>query len=640
MLHLYGDCKKPLELLLLVVLFSFLGCSSMAHMKEGDSYAMQGNWHRAYDSYSKGLEASPDNIELRIKTERSRLEAAAIHLKKGEELLDKNDYDRAILQAQVALSLDPALKRAHFLSVEAKKRKDADYYYQAALDLITAHKKDEAKAALKKAISLNPILEEAKAELSKLRESKKTTMGGYELNLKSSKPITLKFKNTSIIDIFDIISKLSGINFIFDAGVKKSKASIYLENATFGQAMELLLTTNKLFKKVVNENTIIIIPDTKAKRKQYQDLLIQTFYLSNLKAKKSVNLLRTLLQIKSIYVNEKLNTLVIRDTPEVIELAEKILKANDLADSEVMLDVEILEVARNNTTNLGLDLNPDAIEAELIDPSRTDGKLTYSTLKRFSRSDMLFTIPDIVINLQKSYGDVNLLANPKIRVLNNKKAKIHIGDRVPIVTVTINNGVSTDNVQYVDVGVKLNVEPEIHLDGDVSLKVKLEISSLGALTTTSSGSQVYQIGTRNAETELRLHDGETQVIGGLIGEEERSSTVKVPFFGEIPILGRLFSSVDNSGLKTDILLSITPHIIRNREVPEPELFRIWSGKQQEFSSKAPFENFNQKSYEKSLPEPPGDFPGTPPNVPSETFPQPPGGMNDGNPPMLNSGGNN
>ncbi len=598
-----GAKVRRAALLLIIAAFALAGCATMGEMKRGDLLASQGRWDEALDQYSNALEKDPENREYRLRVERTRLKAASLHLKKGEDLLDEKDYDASIVEAQVALALDPSLKRARFLSIEAKKRKDADYYLNTGREYLKANKKDEARAAFKKALSLNPSLREASEELAQIKSEKKTVVGGYELNLKSEKPITLKFKETPVQDIFDIISKLSGINFIFDEGVKKKKASIYLENATFEQAMELLLMTNELFQKVVNENTVIIIPDTKAKRQQYQDLLIHTFYLSNLEAKKAVNLLRTLLQIKSIYVNDTLNTIVVRDTPEVIELAGKILASNDLADAEVMLDVEILEVARNDSENLGLDLNPDQFTAELNDPTRTDSKLTYSVLRKFSRSNMLFTIPDVVINLEKSSGNLNLLANPKIRVANNKKAKIHIGDRIPIVTVTTNQGVTTDNVQYVDVGVKLNVEPLIHLDREVSLKINLEISSLGPATTTPSGSTVYQIGTRNAETELRLYDGESQVIGGLLNDEERETVVKVPFFGDIPVLGRLFSSIDTSGVKTDILLSITPHIVRNKEMLDPEAISIWSGRAQEFSAQAPFERFSEEERDIQLPEP-------------------------------------
>jgi len=587
--------------ILFLISVSFFGCASMEALKAGDKLAAQGRWDEALNMYSEAYESSPQNKEYRLKLELAKYETSLIHLKKGEELLSKKDYDRAILEFQFASSLNPSLKRANYLIVEAKKRKDAIYYFNTGIDFVKSKRVAEAVVSFKRALSLDPALEEARQEMDKLKKEKKTLMGGYELQLKSEKPITLKFKDTNIKDIFDIISKLSGINFIFDEAVKKKKASIYIEDATFEQALDLLLMTNKLFQKVVNENTVIIIPDSKAKRQQYQDLMIHTFSLSNLEAKKAVNLLRTLLQIKSIYVNEALNTIVVRDTPDVIELAQKLLDANDLTDAEVMLEVEILEVQKSATENLGLSLSKDSASAGLIDLAQDD-TLTYNDLRNATISEMIFTIPDLVINLQKSAGKANLLANPKIRVANEKKAKIHIGDRVPIITSTVNNGVTTENVQYVDIGVKLNVEPVIHLDNEVTLKVNLEISSLGKETKTAQ-STVYQIGTRNAETELRLHNGETQVIGGLISDVERESRIKIPLLGDIPILGRLFSSVADSVEKTDIVLSLTPHIIRGREIADPESTSIWSGRAQEFSSKAPFEEFAADETALDIPAP-------------------------------------
>lgn len=574
---------------LFLMISSFFGCSSMEVMRTGDKLAAQGRWDEALEKYREAYENSPQNKEFRLKLELAKYETAMIHLKKGEELLENRDYDRAILQFQIAAALNPSLKRASNMIVTATKRKDALYYYNSGMDYLKMKKSAEAAVSFKRALSLDPMLEEAAMEMEKLKQEKKTVMGGYELNLKSDKPITLKFKDTDIRDIFDIISKLSGISFIFDEAIKRQKASIYIEDATFDQALELLLMTNKLFQKVVNENTIIIIPDTKAKRQQYQDLMIHTFYLSNLEAKKAVNLLRTLLQIKSIYVNEALNTIVVRDTPEVIELARKLLAANDLTDAEMMLEVEILEVQRSALEDLGLNLSPSSLSAGLYDLTEGDA-LSYNQLKDATISDMVFSIPDLLINLQKSSGNAKLLANPKIRVANEKKAKIHIGDRVPIITSTVNNGVTTENVQYVDVGIKLNVEPVIHLDNEVSMKISLEISTLGQQFDTDQ-STVYQIGTRNTETELRLHNGETQMIGGLINDAERENIVKIPLLGDIPVLGRLFSSLKTSTEKTEIVMSLTPHIIKGRQVADPEMTSIWSGKAQEFSSKAPFEEF-------------------------------------------------
>lgn len=586
--------------LILVVCLSVAGCTTTKLIKDGDMLAAQGRWDEALDQYNKALETSPDNTGFRIKVIETKYKASLAHIKKGEGLLQKEDYDRAILEFQVAAALNPSIKRGEYLATEAKKRKDATYYYKTGLDFLKQKKTLEARASLKRALSLNADHKEAAKELKRLEQDKKTILGGHELNLKSEKAITLKFKNTPVKDIFDIISKLSGINFIFDEGVKKQKASLYIEEATFGQALDLVLMTNKLFQKVVNENTIIIIPDTKSKRQQYQDLMIHTFALSNLEAKKAVNLLRTLLKIKSIYVNEELNTIVVRDTPEVISLAEKLLRANDLTDAEVMLEVEILEVGKTNLEELGLDLRPDEITASLQDAG--SGGLTYGFLKGASSADLLFTIPDIAINLQKQSGNVTTLANPRIRVANKKKAKIHIGERIPIITVTTSGDNITENVQYVDVGVKLNVEPTIHLNNEVTLKITLEISTLGEQVAASQ-STVFRIGTRNAETELRLHDGETQIMGGLIKDEERKTTVKVPFLGDIPILGRLFSSIRDETTKSEILLSITPHIVRTRETADQGVTSIWSGREQQFSDSSPFESFEEQDPAIDLPEP-------------------------------------
>ena len=296
-----------------------------------------------------------------------------------------------------------------------------------------------------------------------------------------------------------------------------------------------------------------------------------------------------MLKARDLQVHEELNAIVVRARPEVIELAEKILNATDLADSEVMLAVEIIEIDRNKAMNLGIDLAPDAITAAV---PMTGGTIKLGDLTKLSSDSLLIGLPSAILNLKKEDLDANLLANPRIRVKNNGKAKIHIGDRVPIITTTVNQGVSTENIQYQDVGLKLNVEPNIRLDDEIDLKIGLEVSSLGTKTTTTNGSVVYQIGTRNADTTLRLHDGETQIIGGLISDEERNTVAKIPFIGEIPVLGRLFSRNESSKVKTDILLSITPHIIRRLEVPDETDAGFMSGRDEFPSTRPMLEGFN------------------------------------------------
>jgi len=506
----------------------------------------------------------------------------------------------------VALMMDPTFRRAEYAIIQIRKLKDSEDYYKKGEGFLEAKKNAEAMAAFKKALSLNPKNEAAKAELEKLKEVK-TRLDGVELSLKSTKPVTLKFKDTSIKEVFEIISKLSGINFIFDEDLKEQKISIFLQDATFEQAMELLLLTNKLFAKVVTENTVIIIPKTPAKIKQYQDLVIHTIFLSHLEAKKAVNLLKALLQLKQVQVNEQLNTLIIRDEPERVRLAQKIIEANDIPDAEVMLEVEIIEVSRDKLSELGLNLSTSSISAGIsTDQSTFAQAMVYGDFKNLSADkNLLFgLLPQAVFNFKKTLGGVKTLANPKIRVVNNGKAKIHIGDRIPIITTTAQANIGTQtNVQYQDVGVKLNVEPNIHIEQDVTLKLSLEVSSIGTPLTDPNTKLIvaYQIGTRTAETVLNLRDGETQVIGGLIRDDERNTKVLIPLLGEIPILGRLFSTDSDQKSKSDILLAITPRVLRSVEIPSEDVTTIWSGREEEFSVRAPFESFHEK--EETAPSP-------------------------------------
>ncbi len=462
---------------------------------------------------------------------------------------------------------------------------DSDEYYLEGLEEVKQGNLKDAHSSFKKALALYSGNRKAAEELEKLRRDKPLMIGGYEIDLKSKEPITLAFKSESIKKIFDFVSRLTGINFVFDSDVRDVRTSILLKDATFQQALDLLLTTNNLAKKVVNENTIVIYPDTPAKIKQYEEMLIRVFYLQNIDSKQAVNLVRTMIRARDIYVHAERNALVVRARPDTIALAEKLIAATDLADAEVMLAVDIMEVSRDGLTNLGINY-PDSVTLSVPDKNASPGPapgdfISLEDLNILSSEDLLVTIPPTVINFAEEDLDVELLANPRIRVKNNEKASIHIGEKVPIITATISATASltTESVSYQDVGLKLVVEPIVRPNDEIDLKLKLEVSSLGAKTVTNNNSVVYQIGTRNAETTLRLYDGETQVIGGLITDEERTTKVKIPGFGDLPVIGRLFSNHDTSEVKSDILLSITPHIVRSVEVPDEELLEIWSGRE-------------------------------------------------------------
>ncbi|MEK7313932.1 MAG: secretin and TonB N-terminal domain-containing protein [Deltaproteobacteria bacterium] len=627
-----GASRNIAALFTAIIFFVISGCAqTRVVMSEGDKFAASGAWDDAAVKYGEVLKSEPDNVEYRIKYLRAKGEAAIIHYDKGINYLGAADYDNAISEFRIALMLDPSFKKSDEAVKKAVNLKDSGYQYNKGMEFLNDNKKKEAQKSFKQSLKLNPLNSSAKAEMEKLKRDEEVVMDGYGLDIKSGKPITLEFKDASVKRIFEGLSKLSGINFVFDADVKDVKSGISLHDATFRQALDLLLSTSGLSKKVVSENTIIVYPSTPQKEKQYQELMIKVFYLTDMEAKHAVNLLRTMLKAGDIYVYEDLNAIVIRAKPDVIDLAQKILDATDRSDAEVVLAVDILEINRNKAQALGINLDP--AKASLSLPQGKDALsgvtgILLKDLAKVSSGDLLATLPSAILNMKMEDLDADILANPRIRVKNKEKAKIHIGERVPIITSTVNIGVTTENVQYIDVGLKLNVEPRIKPNDEIDLKISLEVSSLGTKVTTTSGSVVYQIGTRNAETSLTLNDGETQIIGGLISDEERTTTLKIPGLGNIPIIGKIFSSTDKSKVKTDILLSITPHIIRRLDMPDEEATRIWSGREespslgQTVDVSAPRPDTSERPAPPQMRDGRTDFPPPPPPSPPG-FPPPP-----------------
>lgn len=386
------------------------------------------------------------------------------------------------------------------------------------------------------------------------------------------KPVTLELRDASIKVVFEALSRATGINFILDKDIKSdAKATIFVKKSRIEDAIELVLSTNGLQKKVLSENSVLVFPNTQQKLKDYQDLIIRSFYLSNTTAKQVAALLKTMLKTKDIFVDERLNMVMIRDTPDAIRIAEKLVAINDLEDPEVMLDVEILEITRTRLQNLGIEY-PNRLA--VVTPSA----LTLRALREDIDSSLIGVSPNPAVNFKKSIGDVNVLSNPRIRVRNNEKAKILVGDKVPIITSTaaVNAGVA-ESVQYIDVGLKLDVEPRITIDDFVNIRVALEVSSLGDKTVSPNGTVAYTIGTRNASTLLRLKNNETQILAGLISDNERKNASRVPGIGDIPILGRLFANQEDSKNKTEIVLAITPRILGNIVRPSAEVTEYWSG---------------------------------------------------------------
>jgi general secretion pathway protein D len=290
-----------------------------------------------------------------------------------------------------------------------------------------------------------------------------------------------------------------------------------------------------------------------------------------------------------------------------MKLAEKVIAANDLKEAEVILDVEILEISRSNALKYGWNFQglgqPGFAASASIQPSNTNvattgAGITLNQLKNLSGDNIFLSLPSVVVNLIKQDSDAQTLANPRVRVMSNKQAKFLIGDKIPVQTSSIQSTATvalTSTFEYKDVGIKLNIEPIGHLNNTVTLKMGLEISSLGDLIDFGNGQKQYRFGTRNTDTLINLRDGETVIIGGLIKDEERKGRIKIPILGDIPILGKLFSSSDDGTIKTDILMSITPNIVRNMELPDKDTQAFWSGTEDNYDTKPLFVTATNKS---------------------------------------------
>jgi len=309
--------------------------------------------------------------------------------------------------------------------------------------------------------------------------------------------------------------------------------------------------------------------------------VVKAFYLANADVKQTANMIRTLVKTRDIFIDEKINLLVLKDTPHAIQLAERLIAAQDLAEPEVMLEVEVLEVGRNRLLELGLRF-PDSVALSLVGAAGTAGTITLPEWLNSSSEivQLSFTNPLFLFSLRQQDDATNVLANPRIRVKNKEKARIHIGDRVPVITTTAaaTGGFISESVSYLDVGLKLEVEPLIHLEDEVGIKVALEVSNIAReVRGTASGTLTYQIGTRNASTNLRLRDGETQVLAGLINDEDRRTANRVPGLGDLPVLGRLFSHTRESIGRTEVVLLITPRLLRTLARPDARSIEFSAG---------------------------------------------------------------
>lgn len=415
-----------------------------------------------------------------------------------------------------------------------------------------------------------------------------------QLDAAFRKPVSLVLKDASLASVITALARTTGLNFVLDQEINPElSVTLVVRDLPFDQVLSLILKSHQLEQQIVSPNTLLIYPQQSEKQRAYRPLVIRSFALANADARQIQNLFKQVLKVRDLYVDERLNVLVLRDTAEVVRQAEFLVARLDAVDPEVMLEVEVLELSRNKLQELGMKF-PDQIGLGMLQGATAStvlsggiaqtvtvpgGQLAEGNvdLQNAGALTAYAANPLLLLNLRRENGNSNLLANPRIRVRHREKARIHIGEKLPVFTTTstANVGVAA-SVSYLDVGLKLDVEPQVHEADEVGIRMGLEVSSVVREVPGPQQSFAYIVGTRSTSTSLRLRNGQTQVLAGLISDEERRSINQVPGLGDLPLLGRLFASNRDSNTKTEIVLLITPHVIRAPLRPSAAQ-QVWSG---------------------------------------------------------------
>jgi len=444
-----------------------------------------------------------------------------------------------------------------------------------AQQLLALNDVDGAEKAVRAVLQENPMQPQAREFIKELNKHiARAESMDLTLETAFNKPLSMEFKDTELKSVFEIMSRTAGVNFVFDKDVRQeAKVSVFVRDNTVEDILKLLLMTNQLAYTRLNDNSLLIYPNTPAKQKEYQELMVRSFHVAYTDVKQMVAMVRGLVKAKDIYVNEQLNLFIMRDTLEAIRMVEKLVSLNDLPEPEVMLEVMILSVSRTNKFELGPNLpqsaqfsftraavpGADAAASVTFDAISNAG---FPNLKSFSITDQVKL--DFLHNV--TLGDI--LANPRVRVKNREEAKFHIGTREPVFSSNVAAGgvgaVVTSTPTYIDIGTKLDIEPVISLNNEVTMKVQLEVSAIIDTRPAPDGeSSAPVISTTNAETILVLKDGETQVLAGLLEDNDTRAVRGLAGLINIPGLDRLTSGQNVDRTKREIVLLLTPRIIRN-----------------------------------------------------------------------------
>jgi general secretion pathway protein D len=539
----------------LLVLCLFAGaCAASSALRRGRDAERRQDFDFAVVEYTKALRLRPDDASTRLALERAKLRASQEHFNKGRRFAAAGKLDQALVEFETASELNPS-------------NGDVD---------------EELKATRNKLRAKVAVAREGKTELQTIIErARDLPPPGLDLPQGVKMPAALTFRDASSRDVFTAIARLANISLIFDPAFRDAPVSVDLRNATLDDALNTVAGATRSFFRVAAPKTVVVIPDTPAKRREYEEEVVRTFYLSNADLKETMDLLRLVLDARRISPTTATNALTIKDTPERIAAAARVLSAIDKARPEVIIDVELLEVNRTKLKEYGLQIatpgSPGLNGSVSVDAA---GALSLQTLRNLTQSDILFAgLPSLYYRLLKNDTSTRTLANPQLRTTDGTAAQARFGEQVPVPVTTFapiaTGGTAQQPItsfNYQNIGVNIDITPRTHHDDDVSLNLKIAVTNISG--TGFGGLPTF--GNREINTIIRLRDGETNMLAGLIRDDERQSLAGIPGLSDIPLIGRLFAHSLKSTDQTDIILTLTPHIIRILDLTEADLraFRV------------------------------------------------------------------
>jgi general secretion pathway protein D len=540
-------------LAMVVFLAATSACAHSAAMRAGREAEKLDDFDRAVIEYTKALREEPSNKDARLALNRAKLRASAVHYQRGRRLAANSRFEEALLEYQLAAELNPA-------------DSDVERELTATRNALRAKVAvaDEGRTALE-------------ALIDRTREMSPT---GLELPEDVKLADSLVFGDASARAVFTAIARFAGINVVFDPGFRDSTISIDLRNVSLGDALTTVTASTQTFYRVTAPRTITIVPDTPAKRREYEEEVVRTFYLSNADLKETIDLLRIVVDARKIAPVTGTNAFTIKDTPERVAAVSRVLGAIDKARAEVVIDVELLEVDRTRLQEYGLQIaspGQPGISGS-VDINREG--MTLFNLRNLTESDVFLAgLPALFYRLLKSDTNTRALASPRLRTSEGLPAQARFGERVPVPVTTFapiaTGGINQQPITsfvYENIGVNIDITPRIHHDDEVSLVLRVEVSNISG----SGFGGLPTFGNRQITTTIRLRDGETNMLAGLIRDDERTVLEGIPGLSDLPIVGRLFAHNRKETQETDILLTLTPHIIRVLDLTEADLrpFRV------------------------------------------------------------------